>query len=171
MSAEEHNGEPEIGDTLTDLVRKGMANLPRNPDDGVGGALLEDYVVEHMPEPDITAIKRRRAREAIRAQRHHGVTEADGQLTFPELEEPYDYEPQRLVLSDDDSLVEQSRAGLKAKTAESTRARKKADETALQANRRQAEVNAYAPWVVAQIQAGAKDLTFGTYVAALRAAS
>ena len=158
--------------TAADLVRKGMAKLQRNIEDGVGEEPLVEYVANRLPDPDIAAIKRRRASDAVRGLRNHGVTEADGQLTFPGID-PYDYEPDRLVLSDDGTIVEQHRAKPKAKAAESTRTMRKAQQALEQARRRQVEDAAFSQWALERIRAGAdyaNDISFGAFVTARREA-
>lgn len=161
--------DPDDGDDLdaTALARKGLANLPRDDNDAVDGAKLTDYIAEHLPDPDVEAIKRNRARAVIRRLRGHGVTEPDGQLTFDNLE-PWDYEPDRLVLANDGAVVEQTRAKPGAKRDESARAMRKAQETMTQARRRTAEAAAFDEWALTRIRSGADyaaDISFGAFVA------
>lgn len=163
----------DVDMSAIDAARKGMANLDRNDDDEVDGEELVQYVVARIEGPDVDKWKHEKARAAVKALRNHGVTEPDGQLAFPGLKDEWDYEPERLVLSAENELVEQHRAKPKAKHAEAERSRRNADRAARQANRRQAENDAYSAWAFDQIRSGAKyasDISFGAFVAAKRAA-
>lgn len=146
-----------------DIVRKGMADLQRNPDDVVDGDELLDYVAERI-EFDVDAERRRKALKYIANERKHGSTEPDGVLHFDGID-PYDYEPDRLVMDETGGLVENSRARPAAKSAEARRSMAKATEQMAQAQRRQAESSNYSDWYIVQIKAGTRpeDLAFGTF--------
>jgi hypothetical protein len=168
--------EDDLDESAAAVARKGLIDLPRNPEDGVAEDALVEYVATRIAGPDVEEWKRRRARSAIRGLRNHGVTEADGQLSFEGITEKgkpekWDYEPDRLVLSDDGSVVEQHKAKPRAKGAEAARAMKHAAEAMRQARRRQAEQAAFNQWAIEQLQKGkdyASDISFGAFVAAKR---
>jgi hypothetical protein len=89
--------EPDnIEEDDTVLVDKGMANLPRNDQGEVDQAALVDYIAARVAF-DERAERRRKALRIIAGRRKAGATHADGQLNLPGVD-PYDYEPDRLVL-------------------------------------------------------------------------
>ena len=167
------NGDSnEENETAADLVRKGLANLPRDDEDAVQGALLVEYVAQRLPDPDVAAIKRSQAQSAIKRQRQHHTTQVDGQLSFDDLG-TWDYEPDRLILAGNGTLVEQQRAHARHKADEAARTGEKAAQAQMQSQRRYAESAAFNIWQIDQLRAGVdyKELTFGTFVTWMRRAA
>lgn len=155
---------------IDDLVAKGMAELPRNGDDQVDADGLAAWIASRLPPLDVDAMQLRKAVSMIARKRRPGVTEPDGTLHLPGID-PYDYEPDRLVLSDDDGVVENHRAKPAAKSAEARRAMENLRRIADHASRRQAESAAYGDWALDQARAGVEwvDISFGRFVEHLRA--
>lgn len=158
----------ELAD-IDDLVAKGMAELPRDGDDQVNADDLAHWIARRLPPPDVDAMQLRKAVGMIARKRRPGVTEPDGQLHLPTID-PYDYEPDRLVLSDDDGVVENHRAKPAAKSAEARRAMENLRRITEHASRRQAESAAYGDWALDQARNGTvwPDITFGRFVEHLR---
>jgi len=161
MSEPDDHPEPDDDD----LVAKGMTELPRNGDDQVDANDLAAWIAHRLPPLDVDAMQLRKAVTMIASKRRPGVTEPDGQLHLEGID-PYDYEPDRLVLSDDNGLVENHRAKPAAKSAEARRAMDNLRRITEHASRRQAEAAAYGDWALDQARAGAEwvDITFGRFV-------
>ena len=156
-------------DDSLDLVGKGMSALPRDEQGNVDQSELVDYVASRL-EFDEQAERRRKAVRLIGLRRKPGSGTADGQLSFNGVD-PYDYEPDRLVLGDEAEdgrvpIVENSRALSKVKQADARRKMKKATEAQCQAERAQHEASAHGQWTVERLMAGedVSDLPFGRFV-------
>ncbi len=163
----DHNDEL---DESPDVVEKGMADLPRDSRGNVDLDALTAYVAERI-DFDEKAERFKKARRKISDKRKPGAGHPDGQLNFDGVD-PYDYEPDRLVLGDLDQttgrtpIVENHRALADIKQAESRRKMKKATEMLRQAERAQAEASGHSDWTAEQMEDGEKrsDLPFGRFV-------
>jgi len=141
-----------------------MARLPLDEDGAVNQKQLIDEVAKCI-DFDEDAARHERARNIVESAQRPGRTEPEGQLKFEGMD-AYDYEPNRLVLGSDQSIVENRKAKPTHKAAEARRTQDNAVRAQLQANRRQQEASLYSEWFVEQILAGRpkKELTFGVFV-------
>jgi len=152
--------------TQAELLAECMAKLPHDRNGAIDKKQLHDELklrVESQFDADaaIDAMVDRMIENATRP----GKTEPDGQLKFDGMD-AYDYEPNRLVLGPDQSIVENRKAKPTHKAAEARRTQDNAVKVQLQANRRQQEASLYSEWFVEQILAGRPktELTFGVFV-------
>lgn len=81
-----------------------------------------------------------------------------GQLYFDGFD-PWDYDPERIIRSDDGDLIENRLATIRFKVADAQRSNKHADDALASSRRKQHEANVFMRWTVEQLTAGANPET------------
>lgn len=128
-------------------------DLGRNDDGTFDEKVALDLMVSQL-SIDVGKATRAKAKRFLDRQRRPGWAQADkaeGQLN---LFDTYAYEPERLVATDDHTLVEQRRALPQHTAAQAQRVREKANELGRWADRRQTEAAGHAQWALTEVAAG-----------------
>jgi len=150
-------------ETYKALLEKARRQVKRQKDGTFKEQDLKD-VLKTFIVINIEEEKDRRVKEIIDSETKPGGTKSTGQLRLPTLE-LYDYEPDRLIRNDDGDMIEQDRAPVHFKFAESARAAKHVREAIEWDERKRTEAELFARWVIEQQKTGrTKKLTFGDFI-------
>jgi hypothetical protein len=150
-------------ETYKDLLAKAKTLIKRQRD----GRFKEPDLIAALKTLitiDVEEELDRRAKAIIDTETKPGSTKPTGQLRLPTLEF-YDYEPDRLIRNDNGDMIEQDRAPVDFKFAESARAAKHVREAIEWDERKRKETEMFAAWVIEQQTNGrTKKLTFGDFI-------
>jgi hypothetical protein len=155
-------GEKAMKDTLlkdktqAELLALAIKNRRRQKDDSINSRDLEEALAS-LIHIDVEAEKLAKAKTIIDRQSKTGMCEIYGQQHFAGFE-TYAFEPDRLVKNEDLSrIVEQKRASLAFKVAESARSQRHSIAAAKSSARKSEEAQQMALWVVKQQTKGRKE--------------
>jgi hypothetical protein len=149
----------------TELFQAILARVPRDADQSFTEEDFLRVAAEIIPRDDPDKQHAAKCRKFFHDISHPGGMNVDGrQLRL--FGDEYDYEPERPVFGPGGRVVEQQFAPPDYKTAEARRAREKAAEAGVWAERKTSESEAYSAWAVQQLVAGrpALELQFGIFV-------
>ena len=126
---------------------------------------LEDAIFARV-EFDVVAEKRRIAKRIISERTK--VSDDDvgkGQIKLPFIE-PYFWQPDRLVRSDDGRIIQNAKAPLSFKLADLARANRHLADAAKWAERKRREFDEFGKWQAAEARAGRPtlELRFGAFI-------
>jgi hypothetical protein len=148
------------------LIEKAKANTSRNE----ASIMVEEELTANLAAIvpfDVEQERLNKARAIIARSKRPGSTKPDGQLMLPGFNQPYDYEPDRLVSDDSGNIIENHRAPPRFKSAEVSRAQENVERAVEQLRRKSAENTHFQAWALDQALLGrpALDLTWGNCVA------
>lgn len=149
---------------MKDILSAALQQCERREDESIDEAVLLE-TVKDMIVIDVDAERERRAKEIINSKTKPNSTREDGQLCLPGLNLTYGYEPERLIRDEDGNIIEQAKAPVNFKVADSKRAQKHAEESAYHARIKTQEMTVHVSWAMEQLANGRRDrLTFGDFV-------
>jgi len=147
------------------IIRDKLASMKRRR----AGGWSEQTLIEELAKEikiDVAEEKLRRAKEAVDKFTKPNSTETDGQLELPGISTPIDYEPERLIRDDFDSIDTQDLAAPPFMQADARRASKHAREASYHAEIKITQSSLYSDWAIEQYRMGRKEkeVTFGNFV-------
>jgi hypothetical protein len=124
--------------------------------------------LECVVDIDEDSERERIAKHIIDVLCEEGGTESAGQLCFPNFG-TWDWEPRRLIRSDDGGLIDNREATLEFKIADARRSGELAEEAHALNRRRRHEVDIFTAWTMRKMEAGSSpaELTWERCVEAL----
>lgn len=148
-------------DNYRTIYEKAKTAAKQNAD----GSVAESEMVLRLMDLiniDVASEKERKAKQIIDALCKSKSDHAEGQLCFPGFGS-WDWEPLRLVRSEHGNLIENAKATLPFKIADTQRSERHAADAQASSRRKRHEVDVFTAWTVQQMQEGvpSAELTWG----------